>query len=262
MARITRPARIGVISDGVLTQDGNPFNLKYLVMDAQPDGVLEDVVTPDYVTGEALYRTGLVVGHDGKGLGVAWPANPLPTPRVPIAADHSALAARQSAGTYFPTPEGSALISADFVPGEHSLSITGPNATYARETRDRIRAAIANSGIQWPLGAMGVVAHWTVARGGAAADLALACTALAASGNIPANAVDGVTMIGQLGLDGRVHAVRDFHELMQLAIDAGDPKFVVPEEQVAEAVASFPDVAVQGVRTLNDALTFLTEMAD
>ena len=69
-------------------------------------------------------------------------------------------------------------------------------------------------------------------------------------------------MIGELGLDGRVIAVRDFRELMQAAVDDGELKFVVPEDQVAEAVASFPDVAVQGVRTLNDVLAFLTEMAD
>lgn len=256
MASIARPTRIGVIGDGVLTQDGNPYNLRYAVLCSAPDGVLEDVTTPNYVVGDALYRTGLVVGHDGNGHGYAWPAMP-----IKKAADHSALAVTQSAGTYFPSPEGPALVAADFTPGEHSLSITGPNEKYARETRDRIRAAIVNSGIQWPLGTMAVTAHWTVVRGGSAADLALACTALAASGHIPANAVDGVTMIGQLGLDGRVFPVRDFGALMRVAVDAGDLKFVVPEDQVAEAVASFPDVAVQGVRNLNDALAFLAEMA-
>ncbi|MFI1703023.1 magnesium chelatase domain-containing protein [Streptomyces griseoruber] len=256
MAGIARPTRIGIISDGVLTQDGNPYNLKYLLHDAQPDGVLEDLTTPNYVVGDALYRTGVVVDANGRGRGVAWPGEP-----TPKAADHSELTMRQTATAYFPTPEGPAEVHAEFMPGEHAVAISGPNPKYARETRDRVHAAIVNSAIQWPLGNMTVAAHWTVVRGGSAADLALACTALAASGHIPANAVEGVTMIGQLGLDGRVHAVRDFPELMQVAVDAGELKFVIPEDQVAEAVASFPDVAVQGVQNLNDALAFLAEMA-
>jgi hypothetical protein len=224
---------------------------------------------PDSLTDEVkgiLYDTtpfGSLAGAAG------WKAAPqgepfrtirLPEASTPEAADHSALAVRQTATSYFPTPEGPAEVHAEFRPGEHAFSVTGPNPKYVRETRDRIRAGIVNSGIQWPLGDLAVTAHWTVVRGGSAADLALACTALAASGHIPAAAVGGVAMIGQLGLDGRVMAVRDFDTLLIAAIAAGDRKFLVAEEQLAEA-SKFPDIAVEGVRDLNTALAFLTKMA-
>ncbi|WP_406321821.1 hypothetical protein [Streptomyces sp. NBC_00519] len=95
------------------------------------------------------------------------------------AADHSELATRQSATSYFPTPEGPAKVHAEFTPGKYTFKATGPNPKYVRETTDRIRAGIVNSGIQWALGELAVTAHWTVVRGGSAADLALACTATA-----------------------------------------------------------------------------------
>ncbi|KUN32518.1 hypothetical protein AQJ11_03050 [Streptomyces corchorusii] len=76
MATTARPTRIGVIADAVLTESGNPYNLKFAVLDAQPAGVLDDLPTPNYVVGNALYRTGVIVDTDGRGRGVAWPALP------------------------------------------------------------------------------------------------------------------------------------------------------------------------------------------
>jgi len=186
----------------------------------------------------------------------------LPEAPAPEAADHSALAVRQTATSYFPTPEGPAKVHAEFTPGEYAFKLTGPNPKYVRRTAERIRAGIVNSDIQGALGELNVTAHWTMERGSSAADLALACTALAASGHIPPSAVSGVTLIGQLDLDGRVRPVHNLDVLMRSAIAVGDQKFVVSEEQAAEAATSHPDVALVGVRDLHDALAFLKAVAD
>ncbi|WP_019061720.1 magnesium chelatase domain-containing protein [Streptomyces prunicolor] len=211
---------------------------------------------PDSITDEVKGTLGDVIPFGNLAGAAGWKAapqgRPLRTIRLPKTPP-------KTASSYFPTQEGPAKVQAEFTPGVHAMRITGPNPKYALETRDRIRAAIVNSGIQWPLGDMTVTACWTAARGGSAADLALACTALAASGHVPAGSVRGVVMIGQLGLDGRVLPVNDFDGLMQAAIDAGDLKFIVAEAQLAQA-AKFPDIAVEGARDLNAALAFLTEM--
>ncbi|MGW4731813.1 magnesium chelatase domain-containing protein [Streptomyces shenzhenensis] len=260
MARIARPTHIGVISDGVLTQDGNPYNLKYAVIDAQPDGVLEDVTTPNYVVGDALYRTGVVVDADHRGLGVAWPAAV-----TPKAADHSALALRETAeggtaATFTATANGVLAVTATRSPAtSHTFSIDGLPA-YAAETRDRVRAAITNTGHAWPTGQIAVHVGPNCTAPSPSFDLAAACAVLAAGGSADPAALIGVVLIGELGLDGRVRPVRDFRSLMRAAIEAGELKFVVPDEQAAEAAASFPDFAVTGVRDLNEALAFLTEM--
>ncbi|MFB0617250.1 hypothetical protein [Streptomyces sp. AGS-58] len=73
-ARPGRPCRVGVIDGDHLTEDGNRYSLKYLLVNVDPGSILEDVITPDYIVGNALYRTGIVADADGQGWGVAWPA--------------------------------------------------------------------------------------------------------------------------------------------------------------------------------------------
>ncbi|MEU5196051.1 magnesium chelatase domain-containing protein [Streptomyces scabiei] len=141
------------------------------------------------------------------------------------------MARRSAAVSSFPTPEGMATIMAEYTPGATpAFQITGPNAKFARETRDRIRAAIVNGGFEWEPGLMQIVAHWTVVRTGSSSDLALACTALAAAGVIDPATLNGVVMIGELGLDGSVRSVRDVVDMVRIAQEAGYLKFIVARD--------------------------------
>ncbi|MEU0060938.1 hypothetical protein ABZ035_31820, partial [Streptomyces sp. NPDC006334] len=141
-------ARVGVISDGILTQHGNPFNLKYAVLAAQPDDVLEEVTTPNYMVGATLYRTGLVVDFDQRGLGVAWPAEQNN--------------AGQGRAMVRATTETAAVIHATVSPGLDSFTLDG--IAHDREARDRVRAAILNSGYSWPLGRITVTVETVTGR--------------------------------------------------------------------------------------------------
>ncbi|MGW0191152.1 magnesium chelatase domain-containing protein [Streptomyces sp. NPDC003362] len=170
------------------------------------------------------------------------------------------MARRSTAASSFPTPEGMATITAEYTPGATpAFQITGPNSKFTRETRDRIRAAVITSGLEWEPGLMQIVAHWTVVRAGSSSDLALACTALAAAGVIDPATLNGVAMIGELGLDGRVRGVRDVTDTVRTGQEAGYRKFIVARDDF-DTVSENSDIASVGVNDLTAALAFLFEM--
>ena len=95
-------------------------------------------------------------------------------------------------------------------------------------------------------------------RGGAGADLTLACTLLAALGHLDPRALEGVAMVGQIGLNGAVFPARDLAQCVRHAVDAGVHTVIVAEQEAAGL--DCPDgVTVHGVSDLRDAAAVLTE---
>ncbi|MFJ7489701.1 magnesium chelatase domain-containing protein [Streptomyces sp. NPDC097727] len=148
----------------------------------------------------------------------------LPEALAPRAADHSALAVRQSASQgramVRASEESAAVVHATIGPGLDSFAIDG--VSHERETRDRIRAAIVNGGYAWPTGRVTVTVESVAARPlGSMHDLAIACAILGAAGHYGPNALTNVAFIGELGLDGRVRPVPDVNEAARSAIASG-----------------------------------------
>ncbi|MGW3445664.1 magnesium chelatase domain-containing protein [Streptomyces sp. NPDC001076] len=219
MATIARPTRIGVIRNNVLTEDGNPFNLKFAVLTAQPGDVLDDVITSNYVVGEALYRTGVVVDADGRGLGVAWPAE--------LSDPGQGRAMVRAAG------EAAAVIHATVGPGPNWFTISG--VSYERETMDRVRAAILNGGYSWPEGRVTVTVETVTGRPlDSTHDLALACAILGAAGHYHPAAMNEVAFVGELGFDGRVRPVGDINDAAHGAIASGCTTVLVPDANMSD----------------------------
>ncbi|MFD3612359.1 magnesium chelatase domain-containing protein [Streptomyces atroolivaceus] len=213
------------------------------------DGLVEDI---NGLLSDVIPFGGLV----GAGWEVAGEGEPYRTVLLPT----GDLTARGTAATSFPTPEGMATVTAEFAPGgSPAFWLTGPNSTFAREARDRIRAATVNSGLEWKPGTLRIDAHWTVVRTGSSSDLTLACTALAAAGAIDPAALNGVALIGELGLDGRVRGVRDVTETVRTAQAAGIRKFIVAADDF-DKVAQNEDITPVGANDLPAALSFLEEM--
>ncbi|MFF2940202.1 magnesium chelatase domain-containing protein [Streptomyces niveus] len=213
------------------------------------DGLVDDI---NDLLADAIPFGGLV----GAGWKVADQGEPFRT--VPLPTGN--FAARRTAATSFPTPEGMATVTAEFTPGgTPAFQITGPNSQFSREARDRIRAAIVNSDLEWKPGTLRIVAHWTVVRTGSSSDLTLACTALAAAGAIDPAALNGVALIGELGLDGRVRPVRDVTDAVRTAQAAGCRKFIVAADDFEE-VSRNEAITPVGVSDLAAALSFLEEM--
>jgi magnesium chelatase family protein len=143
------------------------------------------------------------------------------------------------------------------VPGLHLVGL--PDAAL-NEARDRVRAAILNSGEQWPN------RHVTVSlfpasmpKRGSGFDLAIAVALMGAEDAFPATACAGMVMIGELGLDGRVRPVAGVLPAVLAAADAGAETVVVPKVNLAEA-SLVPGVRVIGVQSLRALVARLRDL--
>jgi magnesium chelatase family protein len=92
--------------------------------------------------------------------------------------------------------------------GIPSFTVVGLPDASCREARDRVRAAILSSGLQWPQRRMTVnLAPTGVRKSGAALDLPIAVALLAADGQLGAESIAGISFLGELGLDGSIRRV-------------------------------------------------------
>jgi magnesium chelatase family protein len=96
-------------------------------------------------------------------------------------------------------------VEADIANGLVGMILVGLPDTALREARDRIRAAIVNSGEEWPQRKITVgLSPASLPKRGSWFDLAIAIGLLTAAGTVPRAASDGVLFFGELGLDGRL----------------------------------------------------------
>jgi magnesium chelatase family protein len=106
-------------------------------------------------------------------------------------------------------------VEVDIRAGLPAFTIVGLADTAVREARERIQAAIRNSGYEFPARRITAnLAPGDVRKAGAGLDLALACAVLAASGQLPCEKLERVALFGELGLDG---AVRPVHGALAVA---------------------------------------------
>ena len=121
--------------------------------------------------------------------------------------------------------------------GPLGLRITGLPGTVVRETRDRVYAAVANSGQAWPARKMTVTLQpASLPRHGTGFDLAIAIAVLTTAGTVPAAALDGCVFTAELGLDGSLRPVRGVLPALLAARRAGCTRAVVATGNAAEAV--------------------------
>jgi len=135
-------------------------------------------------------------------------------------------------------------IEADIENGMVALLLVGLPDTALREARDRIRSAIVNSGETWPNRRITVgLSPASLPKRGSGFDLGIALAVLAASGTLPAAGLEGLVVIGELGLDGRIRPVPGVLPAAAAAAAAGFGTVVVAEENAAEA-ALVPELRV------------------
>ncbi|MFF5855055.1 YifB family Mg chelatase-like AAA ATPase [Streptomyces sp. NPDC012751] len=150
-------------------------------------------------------------------------------------------------------------VQADLEPGVAAFTLVGLPDKSLTESRDRVRAAVVNSGGEWPQKKLTVgLSPASVPKAGSGFDLAVACAVLGAAERIDPRVLADIVMIGELGLDGRVRPVRGILPAVLAAADAGYEQVVVPECAAAEA-ALVPGVSVLGVRSLRQLIAVLAE---
>lgn len=133
------------------------------------------------------------------------------------------------------------------VPG---FTLVGLPDTSLSEARDRVRAAVLSSGIAWPNRKITVnLSPASLPKRGSAFDVSIAVAVLAGAGEVPADGLDRVVHLGELGLDGRLQPVRGVLPAVAAAVSAGFRNVVVPTADVEEA-SLVPGARVRGATTL------------
>ncbi|MEV4006385.1 YifB family Mg chelatase-like AAA ATPase [Actinomadura sp. NPDC049753] len=150
-------------------------------------------------------------------------------------------------------------VEAAITSGVPGLHLVGLPDTALSEARDRVRAAIFNSGEDWPN------RHVTVSlfpasmpKKGATFDLAIAVALLGAAEVVPPRSCAEMVLIGELGLDGRVRPAQGVLPAVLAAANSGYRTVVVPRANAEEAEL-VPDTKVVPASTLRGLLCLLRD---
>src|SRR6185436_5121741 len=128
-----------------------------------------------------------------------------------------------------------------------------------RESRDRVKSAIRNSGFEFPPTKITVnLAPADVRKAGASFDLPIALGILAASGVVERRHVADLVLLGELSLDGSIHGTRGVLPIAAAARRDGLAGILLPTSNASEA-AIVAGLDVFAVSSLVDAVRALNE---
>lgn len=127
-------------------------------------------------------------------------------------------------------------IEVDVSGGIPAVVIVGLPDTAVKESRDRVKTAIQNSGFVYPEGRLTVnLAPANIKKEGPSFDLPIAVGILAAGKQIDRDRLGDFIILGELALDGSVRAVRGVLPITLTAKQEGRKGIIVPADNVAEA---------------------------
>lgn len=148
-------------------------------------------------------------------------------------------------------------VEADIRLGLPAFTVVGLADKAVREARERVRAALTNSGYEFPLRRITVnLAPAYLRKVGPAFDLPLAVAVLVASGQLEAEAVESAAIVGELSLTGEVRPVRGALAVAEATRRHELKRLVLPRSRAREA-ALVPDVEIVGVESLTELVATL-----
>src|SRR5437879_1793519 len=116
------------------------------------------------------------------------------------------------------------------------FTMVGLPDTSVRESRDRVRSAIRNSGFEFPPHRITVnLAPADVRKAGAAFDLPIALGILAAQGVVQRRHISDLVLLGELSLDGSIHPTRGVLPIAASARRSGASGILLPALNAPEA---------------------------
>jgi magnesium chelatase family protein len=146
-------------------------------------------------------------------------------------------------------------VEVDVRRGLPTFTLVGLPDRAIRESRERVRAALLNSGLDFPQKRLTVnLAPAHVRKAGPSFDLAIAVGLLAASSQVPLEQLEDCALVGELSLSGELRSVRGTLTAALGARRAGYRRVLVPEANAAEAAL------VEGIDV--SAIPTLTRLAD
>ncbi|MFW5658604.1 MAG: YifB family Mg chelatase-like AAA ATPase, partial [Bacteroidota bacterium] len=141
--------------------------------------------------------------------------------------------------------------------GLPAFAIVGLPDNAVRESRERVEAALRNTGFEYPRGRVTInMAPADVRKEGSAYDLGIAIGLLAAGGQMDHDRLKDYLIMGELSLDGTLRPIRG---ALPIAIEArkkGFKGFILPEENAREA-AIVDNLDVIPIREITEAIAYL-----
>ncbi|MBW2338359.1 MAG: YifB family Mg chelatase-like AAA ATPase [Deltaproteobacteria bacterium] len=149
-------------------------------------------------------------------------------------------------------------VEVDITPGLPTYTTVGLPEASVKESKERVKSAIGNSGYRFPDDRITVnLAPAAIKKEGTGFDLPIALGILAATGIIPQEVISQYLILGELSLDGRVKPVRGSLPMALAAREAGYKAIMVPFENSREA-SVVTAIDVLPVKTLSQVVAFLT----
>jgi magnesium chelatase family protein len=152
-------------------------------------------------------------------------------------------------------------VEVDIARGLPSFSTVGLPEGAVRESKERVKAAVKNSGYQFPSDRITVnLAPADIKKEGTAFDLPMALGILAATGLIEQAAYAGHIFLGELALDGMIRPVKGVLSMAITARDLGLKGIFLPAENAPEA-AVVDGIPIFPVKTLSQVVDALNGIA-
>jgi len=148
-------------------------------------------------------------------------------------------------------------VEVDITSGLPAFATVGLPEAAVKESRERVKAAISNSGYRFPDDRITVnLAPADIKKEGTGFDLPIALGILAATGIVPQAAVSGYLVLGELSLDGRVKPVKGSLPMAISARQSSFPAIIVPYDNGLEA-SVVDGIDVLPVKTLSEVVEML-----
>ena len=146
----------------------------------------------------------------------------------------------------------------DMHSGMPTYDIVGLADTAVKESKERVRSAMKNSGYRYPVASIVInLAPADIKKEGSLYDLPIAIGLLAASKQIPYECLKKAVVLGELSLNGEVRKVNGLLPMIISAVQQGETTFVIPKENANEAVF-IEGAEIYAVENLQQAVEFLT----
>ena len=150
----------------------------------------------------------------------------------------------------------------DMHSGMPTYDIVGLADTTVKESKERVRSALKNSGYQYPVAAVVInLAPADVKKEGSVYDLPIAIGLLAASKQILYEGLKKAVVFGELSLNGEVKKVNGLLPMVITAVQQGETTFVIPKENANE-VLFIEGAEIYAVDSLTQAVEFLTNTTE
>jgi len=148
-------------------------------------------------------------------------------------------------------------IEVDVSYGLPAVTLVGLADTAIRESKERVKSAIKNSGFEWPAERITVnLAPSDIKKEGACFDLAIALGVLAATEQLDAGKLKNYHILGELALDGSLRPVRGTLPISLAISKVVSKNLLIPFANVKEA-AIVPDIYAWGLNSLKHTVEFI-----